>query len=160
MDYPETEGTEIYASGTGLVVVSEECTIQPTCVLVDEDPRKKTPAANGGYGNVNIIEYGYDSLPIEVISAYNLQPGQSLYVLTAHMVEPSALQVGAIVNVDTVIGGIGSTGNSSGNHLHVEIRMGDSGLLWANQGQGYDAWRGTWFDTRHLTPVDPELVWD
>ena len=39
----------------------------------------------------------------------------------AHMVNPSGLAVGAAVIQEDVLGGVGTTGKSTGNHLHFEI---------------------------------------
>lgn len=41
--------------------------------------------------------------------------------LYAHMVNPTGLSVNDSVTPATVLGGIGTTGNSTGNHLHLEI---------------------------------------
>lgn len=57
-----------------------------------------------GYGNAVIIDNGNDMT--------------SLY---AHMSKIDVTE-GQEVNVDTVIGEVGSTGHSTGNHLHLEIR--------------------------------------
>lgn len=43
-----------------------------------------------------------------------------------HLRAHSPLSVGAPVQVDAVIGYVGSTGNATGNHLHFEIRIGDA----------------------------------
>lgn len=47
--------------------------------------------------------------------------GNGYVSVYAHMGEIYTYQ-GAEVNVDDVIGGVGSTGYSTGNHLHIEIR--------------------------------------
>lgn len=82
------------------------------------------------------------------------------------MVELSHLPRGTIVQGGTIIGGVGDTGNSAGNHLHAETRIGNSGELWdaslctANcrdtNNQHQTPWE-VWRDD--LTPVDPEIVW-
>jgi len=46
--------------------------------------------------------------------------------LFAHMNAQSPYGIGSRVNAKSSIGYVGSTGNSNGNHLHYEIRKGDS----------------------------------
>ncbi len=62
---------------------------------------------NASYGNYIVVTYGMTS------------------VLTAHL---SAIQVkkGQIVNVKTQIGKSGNTGQSTGPHVHVEVRQGST----------------------------------
>lgn len=60
----------------------------------------------GGYGNTIIIDHNGK---------------QTLY---AHMLKPSPLQKGQVVAQGDPIGEVGSTGNSTGNHLHFEIKEG------------------------------------
>ena len=43
----------------------------------------------------------------------------------AHMLKPSPLPVGQTVRVGDVVGQVGSTGNSTGNHLHYDIWSGN-----------------------------------
>ncbi|MGD0523093.1 MAG: M23 family metallopeptidase [Candidatus Microgenomates bacterium] len=57
-----------------------------------------------GYGNAVIVDHGND-----------------LTSLYAHMSKVDVTE-GEEVNVDTVLGEVGSTGHSTGNHLHLEIR--------------------------------------
>ena len=40
----------------------------------------------------------------------------------AHMIKPSTLQVGDIVKKGDIVGYVGTTGNSTGNHLHFTVR--------------------------------------
>lgn len=45
----------------------------------------------------------------------------------SHMRAKSALGVGAKVDNTSIIGGVGSTGNSTGNHLHYTVRQSEDG---------------------------------
>jgi murein DD-endopeptidase MepM/ murein hydrolase activator NlpD len=71
-------------------------------------------AANDGVVHVLVSARGYG---LHVI----VDDGQGLSTLYAHL---SSVAVGdeAIVSAGEVIGAVGSTGNSSGPHLHLEVR--------------------------------------
>lgn len=58
---------------------------------------------HSGWGNTIVIDHGGG-----LSSRY------------AHMVNPSTLAIGDAVTLDSVLGYVGTTGNSSGNHLHLE----------------------------------------
>lgn len=63
----------------------------------------------GGYGKVVIVNHG----------KYNGQPTSSLY---AHLAR-TVVKVGDTVETDKIVGYEGSTGYSTGPHLHFEIRV-------------------------------------
>ena len=71
---------------------------------------RKTASANSGYGNR--------------IEIQDTMGGVHLF---AHMKEKAKLNQGDKVNVNTVIGKVGTTGSSTGNHLHYEVRQGSGG---------------------------------
>lgn len=71
---------------------------------------KSEKAYNGGYGGLVIIEHSNGT--------------QTLY---AHQSKINVTQ-GQMVKQGDVIGYVGSTGRSTGPHLHVEIRVGNSGI--------------------------------
>lgn len=56
----------------------------------------------------------------------------SLYLLYAHLKEPSSLQPGASVSCGQTLGVIGSTGNALNPHLHLEARLGPAGTRFAS----------------------------
>ncbi|MCA9951063.1 MAG: M23 family metallopeptidase, partial [Anaerolineales bacterium] len=159
-DWAIAEGTSLFASTAGLVVVVVDCAVDPSC----EGQYKNTGAeANGGYGTLIIIEYGYTALSDEVRDAYDLTEEDSLYVIYAHL---SSIDVGwgDAVEAGIQIGESGNTGNSSNPHLHLEIRTGTSGQLWSPSlctaacrpgadERVYPIWRDD------LTAVNPLDVW-
>ncbi len=68
---------------------------------------------------------------------------QQLYTIYAHMEEVDVV-VGQWVNTGAVIGKVGSTGNTTGPHLHFEVRLGENSfystrnpVLWMAPPQGY-----------------------
>ncbi len=63
-----------------------------------------------GYGNYVIIDHGKND------------KGQSVWTLYAHMSKISTKE-GATVKVGEKIGEVGTTGRSTGNHLHFEVRI-------------------------------------
>ena len=67
-----------------------------------------------GYGNYVVIQHISDE-------------GKRFYTLYGHMVDGSiAVAEGSEVKVGQVLGIMGSTGNSTGPHLHFEVRLNDN----------------------------------
>jgi murein DD-endopeptidase MepM/ murein hydrolase activator NlpD len=109
------------------------------------------------YGNAVIIETPLDMLPSGWLNALQL-PGpvptvapapvmmctepaepanwdinkRSLYVLYAHLYQPAIVKPGENLNCGQQIGGVGTTGMSSNDHLHFEVRVGPSGATFAS----------------------------
>jgi murein DD-endopeptidase MepM/ murein hydrolase activator NlpD len=110
---------EIIASADGVVLSSDACSADPCESLLSTGA-----AVNGGYGNVLVIEYPYDNLPFGIRS--QVEAGQSIYILYAHLAHPSSLQPGDTVAPGQVIGLAGTTGYSTGVHLHLEVRVGNN----------------------------------
>ena len=115
----------IRASGRGSVIIADACTI----AACDGRLGKLEPEYNGGYGNVVLIEYLYDDLPPSVRDSIGLSPGESIYFLYAHLQDASDLEPGTSVQSGGAIGIVGNSGNSSGPHLHLEVRIGRSASL-------------------------------
>lgn len=61
---------------------------------------------------------------------------RSLYLLYAHMQESPGLQVGQTVKCGQPIGLVGTTGESVQEHLHLETRIGPSGIQF-NESMGF-----------------------
>jgi murein DD-endopeptidase MepM/ murein hydrolase activator NlpD len=102
------------------------------------------------YGNMIIIETPLESVPsgwnttlqlptlMPTVMPPNLtcpvQPAftnldvnqRSLYLLYAHMNQPTLLQPGQAVACGSPLGEVGTTGNSVNPHLHLEVRIGPS----------------------------------
>lgn len=72
-------------------------------------------------GPGTVHDKGFDSSYGNFIS---IDHGGKNYTFYAHMDSPSPLSVGTQVSTNTVIGEVGSTGNSSGPHVHLELRQG------------------------------------
>lgn len=51
-----------------------------------------------------------------------LRTSDNKVILMAHMKSKSTLKVGATIKPGTVVGAMGSTGNSTGAHLHIEVQ--------------------------------------
>ncbi|HEY60551.1 MAG TPA: M23 family metallopeptidase [Anaerolineae bacterium] len=77
--------------------------IEPTIII---DPRNMCPEE----GQALDFDYNY----------------RSLYLIYAHLQEPSTFHVGEKINCGQVIGAVGNTGKSTNPHLHFEIRIGPS----------------------------------
>jgi len=86
LDYANTEGTEIYASNTGIVTLAEETM---------------------SYGNTVVIDHGHN-----------------VFTMYLHCSELK-VQKGDHVNKGDLIALMGSTGISTGSHLHFTVFVGD-----------------------------------
>jgi murein DD-endopeptidase MepM/ murein hydrolase activator NlpD len=128
-------GTPIVASGVGVVAFLNKCTKctadKPNFMsqgLPLWDPVAiNDPAWGYGFGNAVIVRYGWADLPSsmrEVLTGQNL-PGGNAYVIHGHLSRINVVP-GAIVREGTVLGYSGNTGNSSGPHLHLEVRLSKS----------------------------------
>lgn len=116
------------------------------CPLEDGTYMKSQPYGYG-HGGVDLATWGGKNVPIYaaesgvVVASYNhyswgemvkishgdLDVGKNVYTLYAHMERGSrAVKVGDYVEKGQMIGRVGSTGNSSGPHLHFELYIGGS----------------------------------
>lgn len=57
---------------------------------------------------------------------------RSVYVLYAHLLQPPALNIGDPVACGQQVGSVGSSGNALSPHLHIETRVGPSGMTFAS----------------------------
>ena len=98
-------------TGMDIVCVSKSspkiCAVASGTVVVAK-------AGTTGYGNYVVIQHLSDD-------------GKRFYTLYGHMVAGSiAVAEGSEVKVGQVLGIMGSTGNSTGPHLHFEVRLNDN----------------------------------
>ena len=84
------------------------------------------------YGNMIIVETPYDQLPQALLAQYTLHSTQSLYLLYAHLKQPSPYKMGDPVACGEMIGIVGNTGASGNPHLHLETRIGPAGVTFAS----------------------------
>lgn len=89
---------------------------------VDISASYNTPVAATHSGEVVFTgwrgEFGKKVKVLSVIA------GQNIYIVYAHL-NTITVEVGDNVSVGQIIGGVGSTGRSTGSHLHYEIRNSD-----------------------------------
>src|SRR3990172_8707757 len=89
-----------------------------------------SPVANEdltGFGN-------FVSLEIEV-------EGETYYQVLAHMESfDPGIDQGSVVDVGTLLGLMGSTGSSTGPHVHWEIRREDAVTVDGDGGHGFSTW--------------------
>lgn len=80
--------------------------------VIEINSQNSTPANGNGYGNNVIIDHGDGTT--------------TLYAHMKYGSIPEWVEVGVEVKQGDQIGEIGSTGRSTGNHLHYEVRVGGS----------------------------------
>jgi murein DD-endopeptidase MepM/ murein hydrolase activator NlpD len=120
---------------------------------IDIDAPEGTPVLAAGAGTVVSAGWGLfsgaannrnDPYGLAVVIKHDFgYKGQELYTVYAHMSAISAL-VGQHVETGDVIGAVGSTGATTGPHLHFEVRMGGNTFystynpeLWLSPPQGW-----------------------
>ncbi len=130
-DRASIQGIEIYAILSGTVALTLEDNYPYGYTVMIETPMKNLPAVM----QAALME-GYLPVPDDVEYQYNcpdvptptLTGEYSLYHLYAHMEEPPDFAIGDSVTCGQLLGTVGNTGWSSNPHLHLETRLGPSGL--------------------------------
>jgi hypothetical protein len=129
-------GTPLFASAAGTVAYLRQCSkctpAQPNFQsqgLQSWDSKAiNDPTWGYGFGNAVIVRYAYNVLPDSMRAAMDSQglTNGYAYVIYGHM---SHIDVapGTVVQAGTQIGLSGNTGNSTGPHLHLEVRMSTKG---------------------------------
>ncbi len=113
IDYAYPDGKAVYATADGIVTIAKNSENRQWLANTASDPFKpktgKRALSNDDYGNM--IKIGHE---------------EGYSTLYAHLRYKSVLvKVGDIVKKGQKIAEVGSTGNSSGNHLHFELRLND-----------------------------------
>jgi len=81
------------------------------------------------YGNMVMVETPYEKIPAKVIKMHTIQPGESLYVLYAHLQNLQPLTIGQAVHCGQQLAETGLSGTTGGPHLHFETRWGPAGAV-------------------------------
>lgn len=91
------------------------------------DRRIFTTAWNFGYGHYLIVRYENSSLPAstQVHLAADGKAGHHIFVMYAHL-QDMLVNPGQMVDASQQIATLGNSGNSSGAHLHLEVRSSES----------------------------------
>jgi murein DD-endopeptidase MepM/ murein hydrolase activator NlpD len=76
------------------------------------------------YGNMVIVETDPADLPSDLITRIQFFPGESLYLLYAHLNIPPLVRLGDRLAACQPIGEVGVSGNTDIPHLHLETRLG------------------------------------
>ncbi|MDX2162176.1 MAG: NBR1-Ig-like domain-containing protein [bacterium] len=130
-------GNPIFAGAEGVVFSSERCGIctpdRPNFAAHGISIASATAQGlfnrptqwNFGFGNLVIVRYDWSALPKrarDAMAARNLTNGFA-FVFYAHLLD-IFVSSGQAVNATTQIGTLGNSGNSTGPHLHLEVRLG------------------------------------
>ena len=115
------------------------------------------------FGNLVILETFYELLPEDLRIKLGIQPGESLYLLYAHMEAEPRVRSGDAVQPCQGLGAVGRSGNAVEPHLHLEVRLGPPGANFTEMGEyfpeasaeqraAYQLWRTSGV-FRHLDPM-------
>jgi murein DD-endopeptidase MepM/ murein hydrolase activator NlpD len=139
VDFLGPIGLQLLAGGDGVVYQSDRCSLclpdRPSWIqngiTIDIANRQNlfstvTPW-NYGFGNLVVIRHEFNALPKNArdwmsANGYN---GWFAYVFYGHMSE-IFVNLNAVVSAGTVVGTLGNSGNSTGPHVHVEVRLGQT----------------------------------
>jgi murein DD-endopeptidase MepM/ murein hydrolase activator NlpD len=76
------------------------------------------------YGNMVIIETLREDLPSDLVELLHISPGESLYLLYAHLHQSPLVGLREEVEACQPLGEVGMSGNTDIPHLHLETRIG------------------------------------
>ncbi|MFN8528312.1 MAG: NBR1-Ig-like domain-containing protein [Anaerolineae bacterium] len=150
-----TTGNPIFASGDGIVFSAERCGIctpdRPNFAsqgltieaATNQGIFSRPSQWNFGFGNLIIVRYAFNALPTRARDALNQRGFTNGYafVFYAHLLD-IFVNANQTVTAGTQIGTMGNSGNSTGPHLHLEVRLG----------------KNTTDYSRPIQLLDPELM--
>jgi murein DD-endopeptidase MepM/ murein hydrolase activator NlpD len=79
------------------------------------------------YGNMILIETVRSAIPEPIVRLLEIPPGDSLYLLYAHLNKPPDFVLGDTIQACQSLGEVGESGNTDIPHLHLETRLGPAG---------------------------------
>jgi murein DD-endopeptidase MepM/ murein hydrolase activator NlpD len=115
------------------------------------------------YGNVVIVESSLAMVPTGSKDKLDFREGESLFSLVAHLEDIPLVEVGQDVAACQLLGTVGKSGNAGVAHLHLETRLGPSGIVFDSMGfylaesnqrekENYLRWRISG-EFRHFNPL-------
>ncbi|MFC2025696.1 M23 family metallopeptidase [Chloroflexota bacterium] len=116
------------------------------------------------YGNLVILETPGSYLSSLLVEKLDIEEGESLYTLYAHLEKQPDLVLGDQIQACQIFNEVGRSGNSNVYHLHLETRIGPSNAKFetmsafidgatAKDRENYRRWRISG-EFRHLDPMD------
>jgi hypothetical protein len=138
VDYGGDEGEPLLVGPVGgLVVAAEECVKcnvpgRPSTQLQGlglGDPNVFADKEwNFGFGHYIIVRYLHHQLPQSTRQALAAigRPGHHIYTMYAHLQHLGDVSVGTVLEPGQAFTACGNSGNSSGPHLHLELRADSS----------------------------------
>jgi murein DD-endopeptidase MepM/ murein hydrolase activator NlpD len=144
---PSIDGVGVQSMFTGSVAA----------VILDRPP----------LGFAVLVESLPKHIPIDIIQTLNISPGESIYLLYAHLKEPPMVVLRSRINCGQTLGFVGNTGFSGAPHLHLEVRVGPQNLIFESMAyydtrasqeemENYRLWRLEGI----FRPINPQFVLD
>ena len=121
LDFAAPAGTPVYAATSGVIEKEYSYTYQCLPEYYDKEKTKRNPHYNDcikGHGNYADNSAG---------QGFKIKNDDGTYSLYFHFSKKENLHKGDRVTVGQKIGEVGTTGKSTGNHLHYEMRPTSTG---------------------------------